>query len=60
MLIVKVYKSGIEKALKELKSKIIKTKQTTILTDKKEYKKKSVLKRQILNKAKFKQNRVSL
>jgi len=51
MLIVKVRKNEIEKALKELKSKVIKTKQNSFLNDRKEYKKKSVIKRQILNKA---------
>jgi ribosomal protein S21 len=52
MLIVKVNKNGgIEKALKELKSKVIKTRQNTHLNNRKEHTKKSVLKRQILNKA---------
>ena len=51
MLIVKVKKNDIEKALKELKSKVIKTRQNSFLNDRKEYKKKSVVKRQILNKA---------
>jgi ribosomal protein S21 len=51
MLIVKVRKNEIEKALKELKSKVIKTRQNSFLNDRKEYKKKSVVKRQILNKA---------
>lgn len=51
MLIVKVRKNEIEKALKELKSKVIKTRQNTFLNNRKEYKKKSVIKRQILNKA---------
>lgn len=51
MLIVKVKKNEIEKALKELKSKVIKTRQNSFLNDRKEYKKKSVIKRQILNKA---------
>ena len=55
MLIVKVKSGGIEKALKELKSKVIKTRQNSHLNERKEYKKKSVIKRQILNKAKFKQ-----
>jgi ribosomal protein S21 len=51
MLIVKVKKNEIERALKELKSKVIKTRQNSFLNDRKEYKKKSVIKRQILNKA---------
>jgi ribosomal protein S21 len=55
MLIIKVKNGGIEKALKELKSKVIKTRQNSFLNDRKEYKKKSVKKRQILNKAKFKE-----
>jgi small subunit ribosomal protein S21 len=52
MLIVEVKKDGIEKALKTLKSKVIKTKQNKILFDKKEFVKKSVLRRaQILKSA---------
>ena len=59
MLIVKVNKNGgIEKALKELKSKIIKTRQNTHLNNRKEYTKKSVLKRQILNKAIYRQKQI--
>jgi hypothetical protein len=45
MLIVEINKDGIEKALKTLKSKVIKTKQNQILFDKKEFVKKSVIKR---------------
>ena len=45
MLIVEVKKDGIEKALKTLKSKVIKTKQNQMLFDKKEFVKKSVAKR---------------
>jgi hypothetical protein len=55
MLIVKVKKGDIERSLKELKSKVIKTRQNSLLNDLKEYKKKSVIKRQILNKAKYRQ-----
>lgn len=55
MLIVKVKKGEIEKALKELKSKVIKTRQNSHLNDRKEYTKKSIKKRQILNKAKYKE-----
>lgn len=55
MLIVKVKNGGIEKALKELKSKVIKTRQNSHLNERKEYTKKSVKKRQILNKAKYKE-----
>ncbi len=36
MLIVKVRKNEIEKALKELKSKVIKTRQNSFLNDRKE------------------------
>jgi hypothetical protein len=45
MLIVEVKKDGIDKALKILKSKVIKTKQNQILFDKKKFVKKSVVKR---------------
>jgi small subunit ribosomal protein S21 len=47
MLIVNVDKrGGIEKALKELKSKVIKTRQNSLLNNRKEFTKKSVRKRQ--------------
>jgi small subunit ribosomal protein S21 len=55
MLIVNVKKGDIERALKELKSKVIRTRQNTHLNERKEYTKKSVLKRQILNKAKYRE-----
>ena len=54
MLIVKLDKNiNIEKALKILKSKVIRTKQTAELVNRKEYTKKSVRKRDILKKAKY-------
>ena len=54
MLIVEI-KNGenIEKSLKTLKSKVIKTKQNQILFERKEYKKKSVLKRTEILKTKY-------
>jgi small subunit ribosomal protein S21 len=55
MLIVKVKRGDIEKALKELKSKVIKTRQNSHLNYKKEFTKKSVEKRQELQKAIYKQ-----
>jgi ribosomal protein S21 len=59
MLIVKVTNhGGIEKAIKELKSKVIKSRQNSHLNDRKEFKKKSVLKRQILNKAIYRQKQI--
>ena len=59
MLIVKVNKNGgIEKALKELKSKVIKTRQNTHLNNRKVHTKKSVLKRQILNKSIYRQKQI--
>ena len=45
MLIVKINNDGIEKALKTLKSKVIKTKQNQNLFERKEFVKKSVIKR---------------
>jgi small subunit ribosomal protein S21 len=52
MLIVEIKNNdSIDRALKILKSKVIKTKQQKILTDKKEYTKKSVKKRSELLKA---------
>jgi small subunit ribosomal protein S21 len=53
MLIVNVDKRGIEKSLKELKSKVIKTKQNKKLFEMKEFVKKSVKKRQQIQKASY-------
>ena len=56
MLIVHVTKNGgIERALKELKSKVIKTRQNSHLNDRKEFTKRSVKNREILNKAIYRQ-----
>lgn len=57
MLIIKVENGNIEKALKTLKRKVISTKQTQELRDRKEFTKPSVEKRQMNNKAKYKQGR---
>lgn len=52
MLIVEVnQKENIDRALKNLKSKVLKTKQNQILFDRKEYVKKSVKKRNQILKA---------
>lgn len=54
MLIIKVDNSGnIEKALKELKNKVYRTKQSLLLRERKEFTKKSVLRRSMINKAKY-------
>lgn len=54
MLIVKIKQGeGIERALKTLKSKVVKTKQNQILFDKRDYTKKSEIKRSQILKAKF-------
>ena len=53
MLIVKIKKDGIERALKTLKSKVIKTKQNQILFEKKEFVKKSVVRRSQILKASY-------
>lgn len=45
MLVVKINNGDLSKALKTLKSKVIKTKQNQMLFDKKEFVKKSVSKR---------------
>jgi ribosomal protein S21 len=53
MIIVKVNKDkNIEKALKEYKSKVIKTRQMSELVNRKEFVKTSVKKRNVLSKAK--------
>ena len=51
MLIVKVKKGNIEKSLKDLKSKIIKTKQNNILFDRKEFIKPSIVRKEQIKKA---------
>ena len=58
MLIVKLDKNtNIDKALKLLKSKVIKTRQSSALVNRKEYEKKSVKKRNQLLKAIFSQSK---
>jgi len=60
MLIIKIKKSGeIERALKELKSKVIKTRQNSHLNERKEFKKKSVAKRELKSKAIYRQKNKS-
>lgn len=57
MIIIKVNQGNpLEKALKTLKSKVIKSKQNQILFDKRQYTKKSVLKREQILNAKYIQN----
>lgn len=51
MLLVQVKKGNIEKAIKDLKGKLIKTKQNAILFGKKEFVKKSVVEREQKKKA---------
>ena len=51
MLLVQVKKCNIEKAIKDLKGKLIKTKQNAILFGKKEFVKKSVVEREQKKKA---------
>ena len=46
-----INQGNIEKAIKDLKGKLIKTKQNSILFDKKEFKKKSVIEREQIKKA---------
>lgn len=58
MIIIEVKNSdNLEKALKMLKSKVIKTKQNQVLLERKEYVKKSVKKRGQLLKAIYKQKK---
>jgi len=58
MIIIEIKNNeNIDRALKLLKSKVIKTKQNQILFERKEYKKKSVLRRTELLKAKYIQNK---
>jgi ribosomal protein S21 len=58
MIIVKLDKNiSIEKALKLYKSKVIKTRQSSELVKRKEFKKKSVVKRAEISKAKYVQKK---
>lgn len=58
MLIVKINNGeSLEKALKTLKSKVIKTKQNQKLFERREYTKKSVLRRAQILKAKYVQSK---
>ena len=60
MIIVKVdSKTPIEKALKLFKSKVIKTKLMTELKNRKDFTKKSILRRNEMNKAKYVQTKKS-
>ena len=59
MLIIEVNKGNIEGALKKFKSKVIKTKLVSQLQDRKTYKKKSDVKRQIIKEAIYKQKKKS-
>lgn len=58
MLIVKVQNQNIEKALKELKSKVIKVKQVKELTKRKYFVKKSTWKREEKRKAIYLQSKL--
>lgn len=57
MLIVKVVKNNIEKALKEYKSKVIKTRQMTELNNRKYYSKPSITRRNEILKAQYVQQK---
>lgn len=57
MLKVEVKKGNIERALKEYKSKVIKTRQMTELNDRREYEKPSVANRKQKKKGIYKQKR---
>jgi ribosomal protein S21 len=57
MLIIEVKKNNIEGALKQFKSKVIKTKLVLQLQDRKNYKKKSDVNRQIIKNAIYKQKK---
>lgn len=57
MLIVEVRNNNIEKALKVLKGKVIKTKQLKYLRDRQQFEKKSVKRRTEINNAKYAQGK---
>lgn len=53
MLIVKIESGAIDKALKQYKGKVIKTKQSQQLNERREFKKKSVRRRETVKKAEY-------
>jgi ribosomal protein S21 len=57
MIIVEVIKGNIERALKEYKGKVIKTRQMTQLNDRKEFEKESVRKRKVKQKGVYKEKK---
>ena len=57
MLIIPVKNNNLEKSLKNFKSKVLKTKMIVELQNRKNYKKKSDIKRQILNDAIYKNSK---
>jgi len=57
MLIIPVKKNNIERALKEYKSKVIKTRQMTELNNRKTFVKPSVKRRAAISKAKYVQKK---
>jgi ribosomal protein S21 len=57
MLIIEVKKGNIDSALKQFKSKVIKTKLVSQLQDRKNHKKKSDVKRQIIKDAIYKEKK---
>jgi ribosomal protein S21 len=60
MLIIEVKKGNIESALKQFKTKVIKTKMITELQDRKNYQKKSEEKREQLKNAIYKEQKRNL
>jgi ribosomal protein S21 len=57
MIIIEVVKGNIERALKEYKGKVIKTRQMSQLNDRKEFDKKSVRKRKGKSKGVYKEKK---
>ena len=57
MLKIKVKKGNIERALKEYKSKVIKTRQMKAINERKEHEKPSVKNRRIKKKGEYKQKK---
>ena len=57
MIIVEVVKGNIERALKEYKGKVIKTRQMSQLNDRKEFEKESVRKRKEKSKGVYKEKK---
>tara|TARA_B100000900_G_C20464272_1_gene668605 strand:+ start:821 stop:1009 length:189 start_codon:yes stop_codon:yes gene_type:complete len=57
MLIIKIKKGNVERALKEYKGKVIRTRQMKVINERREFEKPSIKRRREKNKGKYKQQK---